>query len=79
MVKHLAYTPLHEASYAAYKQSVAQGTDGGFGLLMGKLEAALAVDAFDNDAVVKQQSKLSLNRRQVRDFSSSCIVFWYTR
>jgi hypothetical protein len=43
------------------------GQDNGFGLLMGKLQAALAADAHRNESVVKVLSNCGEKRRQSKE------------
>ena len=58
------YTPELELEFAAYKISVVSGGDLGFGSLMSRLEAALSVDAYDNEAVIKKCSNSSIRRKE---------------
>lgn len=53
MAKTSHFTASTEAEFNQYKQRVLAGEDEGFGLLMSKLEAALAADAHENENVVK--------------------------
>ena len=56
MRKYRCYTMEREEEFGRYKQHVLSGEDTGFGQLMTKLEAALAADAFENEAVIKKPS-----------------------
>lgn len=58
------YTSDLSAEFIAYKAMVVSGQDSGFGSLMGRLEAALSVDAFDNESVVKKCSNSSIRRKE---------------
>jgi hypothetical protein len=64
MVKYRNYTPALEEEFAVYKDFIISGQDTGFGSLMTKLELALSVDAFQNDAVIKKCSNASLRRKE---------------
>lgn len=48
-----AWSEEAEVDFLSYKQSILSGQDDGFGLLMGKLQAALAGNAYENENVVK--------------------------
>ena len=58
--KSRRYTCELAEEFNKYKESVLAGTDGGFSLLMSKLDAALASDAHTNERVVKHCSKRRL-------------------
>ena len=62
--KHLYSTELQQ-SFMNYKQNVIDGNDQGFGLLMPKLEQALAADAYENENVKKIYSNIG-QKRQLR-------------
>eukprot|EP01038_Epipyxis_sp_PR26KG_P013685 gene13685-18361_t len=62
------YTIELEEEFNRYKTVIMSGQDTGFGQLMGKLEAALAANAYDNDAVVKILSTSSSKRKASKDF-----------
>lgn len=53
MRKHCFYSDAMEEEFGRYKEEVTCGRNNGFGLLMGKLIAALDTNAFENDSVVK--------------------------
>lgn len=53
MKKVSEYTSEKLEQFKEYKRKVLSGKDTGFGLLMTKLVAALANDAFENENVVK--------------------------
>jgi hypothetical protein len=52
MRKYQRYTAELKAEYDSYKIAVLSGKDQGFGMLMSKLQAALDVNAFENENVV---------------------------
>jgi hypothetical protein len=58
------YSPALEAEFEAYKVVVVGGQDPGFGSLMSRLEAALSVDAYENEAVLKKCSNSSVKRKE---------------
>ena len=58
------YSPALEAEFGAYKEVVVGGQDPGFGSLMSRLEAALSVDAYENEAVLKKCSNSSVKRKE---------------
>ena len=63
--KHCVYTPAMQAEFSAYRLRVMSGRDvGGFGSLMGKLQAALDPGAHEDEDVVKRKSKLCMKRQQ---------------
>lgn len=64
MRKIANYSEALDDRFRQYKADVISGNDQGFGKLKSKLEAALASDAFDNDAVVKVISKACSRRRE---------------
>jgi hypothetical protein len=64
MRKIADYSEGYEEEFRQYKAAVLSGEDQGFGQLKLKLEAALASDAFENDAVVKVISKACSRRRE---------------
>lgn len=64
MEKYREYTEELEAEFCVYKAKVVAGEDAGFGTLMSRLEAALAVDAYANEQVVKRPSAKSLQRKE---------------
>lgn len=53
MRKHCFYSEALEKEFVEYKEEVTSERNNGFGLLMGKLIAALDSNAFENDSVVK--------------------------
>eukprot|EP00981_Chlorochromonas_danica_P010919 scaffold3535_cov162-Ochromonas_danica.AAC.5 len=68
MRKHRAWSEEAEVDFLSYKQSILSGQDDGFGLLMGKLQAALAGNAYENENVVKKLSNCGERRRQSKEF-----------
>jgi hypothetical protein len=52
MRKYQRYTAELKAEYDSYRVAVLSGKDQGFGMLMSKLQAALDVNAFENENVV---------------------------
>ena len=58
------YTPSLEAEFNTYKQLVVSGQDLGFGSLMTRLEAALSVGAYEDEAVIKKCSNSSIKRKE---------------
>jgi hypothetical protein len=64
MEKYREYSKELEEEFCQYKAKVVAGEDPGFGTLMTRLEAALAVDAHENANVVKRPSVKSLQRKE---------------
>ena len=53
-----------EEEFIAYKKVVLSGQDSGFGSLMTRLEAALSVNAYENESVLKKCSNSSVKRKE---------------
>ena len=64
IISQRSYSSDLETEFVEYKAKVLRKEDSGFGSLMARLEAALAVDACENDSVVKKCSVSSLKRKQ---------------
>lgn len=58
------YSAVLEEEFTAYKKVVLNGQDGGFGSLMTRLEAALSVNAYENESVLKKCSNASVKRKE---------------
>ena len=58
------YSAVLEEEFIAYKRIVLSGQDSGFGSLMTRLEAALSVNAYENESVLKKCSNSSVKRKE---------------
>lgn len=60
------YSAVLEDEFIAYKGVVLSGQDSGFGFgsLMTRLEAALSVNAYENESVLKKCSNASVKRKE---------------